>query len=199
MDANYVTNFLNLMQQFLDAMHEVFPECPRVFSIRAAYHLKTRGKTSEELQEFGQQAIREYHAVMEPWYKRCELFDESLLQEDIKFMRDLNLRDKWTEELHPDTQATIWEYIQNLNRCSMILDFSSTKMPQNLMNTLNDKARNLLETNQNVSFQDVLNLSYQVIGESDPNELRQASQQVMGNYETLLSMAMNSMKMFSKQ
>lgn len=81
----------------------------------------------------------------------------------------------------------------------MILDFSSTKMPQNLMNTLNDKARNLLETNQNVSFQDVLNLSYQVIGESDPNELRQASQQVMGNYETLLSMAMNSMKMFSKQ
>ena len=135
MDTNYVTNFLNLMQQFLDAMHKVFPECPRVSSIRTVYHLKTRGKTSEELHDFGQQAIREYHTVMEPWYKRCEQFDESLLLEDIKFMRDLNLREKWTEELHPpdllphcncsETKATIWEYIQNLNRYSM-MDFSSS-------------------------------------------------------------------------
>ena len=83
-------NFMDMMKQYLSALREVYPECARVVAYDVAFTLQTSGKTAEQMEVLGDEAMQEYHAIMAPWYSRCTRRDETLLDEDIEFLTNLD-------------------------------------------------------------------------------------------------------------
>jgi hypothetical protein len=103
-----VTNFTHTMGQFLSALKEVYPECRKVREYEQKFRLNSSNKTAVVW------SMKIYKGVMEPWYERCAQRDASLLTENIKFLKDLDLPAKWVE-MDADTRDTVWEYIEKLN------------------------------------------------------------------------------------
>ncbi len=172
--------FMDMMKQFLGAMREVFPECVRVMAYDAGFTLKTSGKTSEQLEELGMEAMREYHETMNPWYGRCTRRDESLLRENIEFLSELGMQAKWNAGMHPDTKATIWEYINKLNNSCCLLNWTHDILPPNIMSVITANATEMADKiktgEMTMSDFNVMELSQKILGSVDPAELEQLSE-----------------------
>lgn len=104
------------MREFLSALSEVYPECVKVRGYNLAFRAKTDNVSREALMEIGTSAVETYNAIMSPWYERCVHKDSGLIEEDIKFIHDLDLHVKWPD-MDADTRDTIWDYIIQLNQC----------------------------------------------------------------------------------
>lgn len=110
-----VAQFMHTMQEFLSSLREVYPECMRIRGYELAFRTKTAMASREKLAEIGSAAMQAYSDIMSPWYERCSRKDPSLLSENIKFLHDLELPQKWGG-MDADTKDTIWEYIICLNQ-----------------------------------------------------------------------------------
>lgn len=170
-----VLNFLDMMKQFLGALREVFPECPKIVSYDVAFTLNTAGKTPDQMEELGLTAMGEYHEVMSPWYNRCSRRDVGLLRENIKFMTNLDLASKWNAGMHPDTKDTIWEYINQLNNFCCLMSWTRDVLPPNIMSAITSNASEMAEKiksgEMRMSDFNVMDLSQKIMGSVDPSEL----------------------------
>jgi hypothetical protein len=175
-----VLNFMDMMKQFLCALREVFPECPKVMAYDVAFTLKTSGKTPEEMDEMGMEAMRAYHTVMSPWYTRCTRRDESLVNEHIEFMEQLDLGTKWRDNMHPDTKDAIWEYINQLNNFCCLMSWTHDVLPPNIMSVITSNATEVADKIKSgqlkMSDLNVMDLSQKIMGAVDPAELEQLGQ-----------------------
>jgi len=113
-ELDYPLYFMQTMREFLTAMSEVYPECISVRGYALAFRTQTARKSEDQIRELGTEAIRTFKAVMEPWFQRCCEHDESLLGENIKFLKDLKLPDKWPT-MDRGTKASVWQFIIQLN------------------------------------------------------------------------------------
>jgi len=131
-------HFMDMMGQFLDALHDVYPECLKVIAYRLAFRTQL-SSDREQLVEQGEEAMQMYHDAMHTWYTRCTAKDEGLLSEDIEFLHDLGMYHKWTA-MEADTKEAIWDYINHLNRfcCSR---FIQREMPPAVMNAFTSLTR----------------------------------------------------------
>jgi len=107
-------HFMSKMREFLTALSQTYPECLNVRGYELAFNAKTKRKSESQMRELGVDAVQTYRQVMEPWFERCLIRDESLLGENIKFLNDLNLPSKWTT-MDLDTKEAVWEFIIQLN------------------------------------------------------------------------------------
>lgn len=140
-----VTAFIEMMHQFLDAMQEVFPECERVRSYKFGLDVSLRGGSGGGGGADGpvaRQIIEGYHASMAPYYKRCMDHDETLLSENIDLMINIDLPQKWSPDLHPDTRAAIWEYITKLNEFSNIYAMYA-QIPRGMLSSIESIAHGI--------------------------------------------------------
>jgi hypothetical protein len=171
---------MDMMKQFLGALREVFPECPKVMAFDVAFTLSTSGKTPEEMDALGVDAMREYHTVMSPWYTRCSRRDESLVNEEIEFMQKLDLGSKWRDGLHPDTKDTVWEYINQLNNFCCLMNWTRDVLPPNIMSAITSNASEVAEKIKagelRMSELNVMELSQKIMGSVDESELEALGQ-----------------------
>lgn len=133
-----VNAFIEMMQQFLEAMQEVFPECERVRGYKFGLDVSLRGSRDA----VARQIIEAYHASMAPYYKRCMEHDETLLGEDIEIMTNIDLPRKWSPDLHADTRAAIWEYITKLNEFSNIYAMYA-QIPRGMLSSIENIAHGI--------------------------------------------------------
>jgi hypothetical protein len=173
-------NFMDMMKQFLTALREVFPECPKVVAYDVAFTMKTAGKSLEQMEDLGVEAMEKYHEVMSPWYVRCTRRDETLLGERIEFLDELDLASKWGADMHPDTKDTIWEYINQLNNFCCLASWTRDIVPPNIMSTITSNATEMAEKiksgEMTMSDFNIMDLSRKIMGSVDPEELEQLGQ-----------------------
>jgi hypothetical protein len=170
--------FLDMMRQFLDALEETFPECFKVktYKLGLTVRLAQCANDEEALREVARQCIGSYHDSMVAYYGRCSEQDESLIHENIDLMLNIDLHQKWTPELHPDTKAAIWEYINKLNEYSNIYAMYA-QVPRGMMGSIENIAHSLatrISSGQmSLSDLNLQDMSEQVMSSIDPNDLQQ--------------------------
>lgn len=170
--------FLDMMRQFLDAMEETFPECYKVktYKLGLTVRLAQCANDEEATREVARQAITGYHTSMAPYYGRCSEHDEHLVHENIDLMLNIDLHQKWTPELHPDTKAAIWEYINKLNEYSNIYAMYA-QVPRGMMGSIENIAHSLatrISSGQmSLSDLNLQDMSEQVMSSIDPDDLQQ--------------------------
>lgn len=180
-----VDAFLDLMEQFLGALEEVFPECLKVkqykvaLTARLALCLTVESRTS-----VGQEAISAFHENMQPFYSRVMEKDETLLYEDIDLMHSIDLPAKWTPELHGETKEAIWEFIQKLCEQSNIYSMYS-RVPSGMMSSIESMAHNLAsQINQGELSLGDLNIqevSQQVLSSLSQQDLQAFAENLRGS------------------
>jgi hypothetical protein len=203
MTESVVDAFLDMLEQYFEALEEVFPECLKVKQYKIGLSVRlARCEDSAEHRVVGREAIMSYHESMGPYYQRCLSKDESLLQEDIEIMNNLGMQEKWTGDLHPQTKDAIWEYITKLNEFSNIYSMYAN-VPCGMMNSIETMATSIAGRigNGDMSLSD-LNLqemSAEVMHAIDPNELQEFAQtlqngNVMENVTSMYSMMSSMMQ-----
>ena len=170
-----VLNFMDMMKQFLSALREVYPECSKVVGYDVAFTLKTSGKTIEQMETLGIEAMEEYHKVMEPYYARCTRRDESLIRENIEFLDALDLPRKWNSDMHPETKDAIWEFIIQLNNFCCLNSWTRNIVPAPLMSVITSNATEMANKiksgEMKMSDFNVMQLSQQIMESVDARDL----------------------------
>lgn len=177
--------FLDLMQQFLQAMEEVFPECLKVKQYKLALQARLAVCMDDAaFKSVGRQAISAFHNSMHAYYSRVLAKDESLLYEDIELMRNIDLPGKWTTELHSDTKDAIWEYIQKLCEHSNIYSMYS-KVPLGMMSSIETMAHQIAsqinQGNMSLGELNIQQVSQQVLSTLNPDDLQQFAESLSGS------------------
>ncbi len=143
MTNNLLDAFIDMMQQFLEAMEDTFPECLRVKQYRIGLAVRLAQCEDETAtREMAKTLIDGYHESMAAYYTRCVNRDETLIYEPIDLMLNIDLPGKWTPDLHPDTKAAIWEFITKLNEYSSLYTMYA-KVPTGMMSSIESMAHSI--------------------------------------------------------
>jgi hypothetical protein len=201
---NVTEQFIEMMNQFLEAMEEVFPECLRVKGYKLALNVElARNEGNPEgLRAFKQRAISGYHDSMAAYYARCLERDETLIREPIDLMTNIGMPAKWTSDLHPDTKEAIWEYILKLNEFANVHNMYS-RVPPGMMSSIESVAHTIaaqISAGQTqLNDLNLFSVSQQVVNSINPDELRQFAQtlqsgNVMENVSSMYAMMSSMMR-----
>jgi hypothetical protein len=200
--SGVVGQFTDMLTQFFEAMSDTFPECPHVQIYSAGWSVKLESVDSgEEKLALGVEAIVGYHESMEPYYARCTSRDTSMMGEDIEFMQNLALNEKWSGGLHPETEEAVWCFLDKLNEYSNIYDVMSS-IPGGMMGSVEGMALSVAHRIQHgemsLANMDLTTLTQEImssISESDMAEFIETikSGKGIGNIQNLLSIAISIM------
>lgn len=178
--------FLDLLQQFLEAMEEVFPECLKVKQYKLGLSMRVLqcGGREADLRVVSKEALEAFHESMMPYYARVMQKDETLLHEQIDLMSNIDLPGKWTPELDADTKEAIWEYIQKLCEQSNIYSMY-VRVPSNMMTRIESMAHTLAsQINQgdmSLSDLNIQQVSEQVLSSLSQDDLAAFAQNLQGS------------------
>lgn len=180
-----VDTFLDLMDQFLSALEEVFPECLKVKQYKLALTARLAlCLTPESRLSVGKEAIHAFHDSMQLFYARVMEKDDSLLYEDIELVHSIDLAAKWTPELHAETKDAIWEFIQKLCEQSNIYSMYS-RVPSSMMSSIESMAHTIAsQINQGEMSLGDLNIqqvSQQVLSSLNADDLRAFAENLQGS------------------
>lgn len=122
-----------LMEEFLQGLHEVFPECQET-----AKQLKLF--RSEVLSSFEgeHRFVVKWHKQMKPLYELADHKDPSFWSHSssLPYIGSIHLQKKFEDPgLSEESRASMWEFIDKLNRLSRIYNAVPTKMLSHLENT----------------------------------------------------------------
>lgn len=180
-----VESFLDLMEQFMQAMSEVFPECAKVASYKMALTARLALCMSQESRlAVGREAITSFHDNIHPFYARVMEKDDSLLGEDIDLMLAIGLPSKWSQDLHTDTKDAIWEYIQKLCEQSNIHSMYS-KVPSGMMSSIEGMAHNIAsrinQGEMSLADLNIQEVSQQVLSSLNAEDLQAFAENLRGS------------------
>lgn len=180
-----VEAFLDLMEQFMEAMSEVFPECTKVASYKMALSARLAlCLTADSRLSVGRDAITAFHDDIHPLYARVMEKDESLLGEDIELMKAIDLPSKWGPDLHAETKDAIWEYIQKLCEQSNIHSMYS-KVPSGMMSSIEGMAHNIAsrinQGEMSLADLNIQEVSQQVLSSLNAEDLQAFAENLRGS------------------
>lgn len=188
--------FFEYSKQFLEAMCEVWPECPSLKQYKLKFDMACVHPPAAMALPAKRSLITKYHQAMSPHYARCNSKDESLLmdqaaQASIDMLKDIEFYKKWSPDLHPETKENVWEYINNMNRYSNLHNLYST-VPNGMMGKIEDMA-NGIATKMSNGEMDMKDLNLNQLGQSvmqsmDHQDLNDFAQNMAGNMGDVQSM-----------
>jgi hypothetical protein len=203
MTDSVVDAFLDMLEQFLEALEEVFPECLKVKQYKLALSVRlAQCSGREEHTEVGKEAITAYHDSMVPYYQRCIEKDDTILEEDIDIMNNIDMRGKWTPDLHPMTKEAMWDYITKLNEYGNIYSMYAN-VPSGMMGSIETMATSIAGRigagEMSLSELNLQEMSQQVMSAIDPSELQEFAAtlqagNVMENVTSMYSMMSSMMQ-----
>ena len=168
-------SFVTLLEQFVNQLHTVFPECVKVSELKAAFQRHfSEEKPSEERRQTAVNYIEGWHNDFSNSYAFIANSDETLFSLQLSFFESTDLPGKWTSTLHPDTKTSIWEYLKNLCNLSNMYNIY-TQVPSSMMNTIQAKAMTIaqsLENGGSLSNINIQDLAVDIMKEVDMNELQ---------------------------
>jgi hypothetical protein len=188
--------FYEYSQQFLEAMCEVWPECPALKQYKLKFDIACVHPPEAVTLPVKRSMIAKYHAAMSPHYTRCNSKDDTLLmdrsaQEGIAILNDIEFYKKWRPDLHPETKENVWEYINNMNRYSNLHNLYST-VPTGMMGTIENMANGIAHKmssgEMNMNDLNLQQLGQNVMQSMDHQDLDAFAQNMAGNMGDVQSM-----------
>jgi hypothetical protein len=168
-------SFTSLLEQFITQLRTVFPECPKLEVLQAAFEANfSANKTSEERREVAVNYITGWHDDFLNTYPQVAAENEAVFQANLSFFETTDLPGKWKPTLHPDTKASIWEFLKNLCNLSNMYSIYN-QVPSNMMNTIQTKAMAIAQTLENggsLRNVNIQELAVDIMRDVDMNELQ---------------------------
>lgn len=186
MTQQSVDLFHQLVVQFLDALTEVWDDCPHVRQTKLEY---TMACVQSPLAAGAKKdLIVAYYTAMQPYFQRCTAQDESIFQDPSlasnTFLAKIKFSEKWTPDLHAETKAHVWQYLGGLNQYANMFNLYS-KVPPNMLQTIEGMATGIASKIENGDMEmkdlNLQNLGQQVAENIDMEELNQFAASMMQN------------------
>ena len=186
MSEQSVTLFHQLVAQFLDALAEVWEECPHVKQTKLEYTMAC--EQSPLAASAKKQLIAAYYKSMQPYFQRCTAQDESIFRDPAlaanTFMAKIKFEEKWTPDLHPETKAHVWQYLAGLNQYANMYNLY-IKVPPNMLQTIEGMATGIASKIESGDMEmkdlNLQNLGQEVAQNIDMSELNEFAASMMQN------------------
>lgn len=132
-----VQSFLERLEDMLDALHEVFPDCKKVEKVLTDF--RTMIKPNPGMHTF---AIQGWHAEVSPYYEPIRRRDiDTLLHAEISMFRKVDIAGKWQDaKFNDESRQILFEYLDDLNKHACLY----CALPQNMMSKIEETAGNLI-------------------------------------------------------
>ena len=131
--------FISMLDQFLTACGEVWPEDTKLNTFRVAFSM-IKNPIAHSAQE---ELITDYYNSLKPYFKRCLERDVTLFTEDndISFLKEVDMRSKWLDNTVDDeTRGVIWEYVLELNKLSQMCVGLFSRIPSATLDRIQQTA-----------------------------------------------------------
>ena len=181
--------FYQYSKQFIEALCEVWPECPELKRHKLKFELACVHPPQALALPNKRKLVQNYHITMSPFYNRCNQKDESLLmdreaQKHIDILNEIKFYEKWSPDLHTETKENVWEYILSMNRYGNLYNLY-TNVPSGMLGKIESMATGIASKMESgeMTMQD---LNLQELGQSvmqniDKAELESFAGNMAGN------------------
>lgn len=128
-----VSAFNDMMQQFIEELSQTFPEEKGIKKYAASFDIMRKSNPRK--------CVETYMSAISPYTNRITAKDETFFQEDITFLKELNIEKHWTSALSSNTKEAIWQYLQTL----YMLGTTITAIPADALNMIESVASNMAQ------------------------------------------------------
>ena len=105
--------FNDMMEQFLNELVSTFPEEKGIKKYQASFDIVRKANPRK--------CVDSFMAAISPYASRLTAKDDSVMTEDISFLKQVNISKYWTPELSQTTKDAIWQYLQTLYMLGMTI------------------------------------------------------------------------------
>lgn len=137
--GQHLEAFIDMMEQFLTACREVWPECNGLETLQLGFNMVKSPMGNKE--EF----VKDYYESLEPYFSRCNARDPTLFtEENIPFLAVVNMREKWLDaSVDDETRDCIWDYILELNKLAQMYCGLFAKIPDATLERIQTMAQSI--------------------------------------------------------
>ena len=123
-----VSAFNEMMANFLGEMEKAFPDEKGIRKFETSFDLLRKSNPRK--------VVEAYMTGVGPYADRISQHDESLLEEDIGFLKDLNMKANWSKA-SAATRGAIFQYLQTL----YMIGVTITSIPQDTLVAIESLAK----------------------------------------------------------
>lgn len=128
-----VSAFNDMMQQFIDELVQTFPEEKGIKKYAATFDIMRKSNARK--------CVETFMTAISPYATRITGKDETFFDEDLEFLKELNIKKHWTPELSNNTKEAIWQYLQTLYMLGMTI----TSIPDDALKMIESVAGNMAQ------------------------------------------------------
>jgi len=184
--------FISMLDQFLSACAEVWPEDTKLSTFRVAFGL-IKNPLARSAQE---EIINDYYNSLRPYFKRCSDRDVTLFTEDndISFLNEVDMRSKWLDNsVGNETREIIWEYVLELNKLSQMCVGLFSRIPSTTLNRIQETAMTLAGKISSGELSagdlDLSSIGQSVVDGLSEEEIASFTENLLGDPSALASLA----------
>ena len=111
--SNYTQSFNALMEQFIEEIEKVYPEEKGIGIYKNSFYLFKKMNTSKPSQLYYNSIYMFEQQVLNK--------DESVLNQNIEIINDLNIKYWWNTST-AETKDAVWQYLQALLQLSKMIN-----------------------------------------------------------------------------
>lgn len=127
-----VSAFNEMMANFLNEMGKAFPEEKGIKKFETSFDLLRKSNPRK--------VVEAYMGGIGPYAERIGQHDETLLEEDIGFLKELNMKENWGKA-SAATRGAIFQYLQTL----YMIGLTITSIPQETLSAIEVLAKDCAE------------------------------------------------------
>lgn len=103
-----VSAFNDMLAQFLTELQRCLPDEKGIAKFQTQFEMLRQANPRK--------CVDAYMSGIVPFADKVSTKDESFIEDlaTIDFMKDLNIKEHWSEKLSENTKAAIWQYLQTL-------------------------------------------------------------------------------------
>ena len=128
-----VSAFNDMLSQFLTELQKCVPEEKGIAKFETQFEMLRQANPRK--------CVDAYMAGIAPYAEKISSKDDTFITEDltsIDFLKDLNIKEHWSEKLSDTTKGAIWQYLQTL----YMLGTTIVAIPQDTLSQIETLAKN---------------------------------------------------------
>ena len=130
-----VSAFNDMMMTFLGELKKAFPHEKGILKIETSFDLLRKSNPRK--------IVETYMAHISPYAERISRHDETLIEEDIGFLNELNMKSNW-ENATQATRGAIFQYLQTL----YMIGVTITTIPADTLSAIENLAKDCADKMQ---------------------------------------------------
>ena len=175
-DPTFCDKFHDLMKEFLDALHESFPQCPLLISKMESLNLSTEEEKKELL--VGWHRFFSEHKL----YEKTDAHDDSVWSvPNLPVLGEVDLATKIQDVgFFEENKEVMWEYIVILNRYSRMYNVIPPSMVEKIFSFSTLYAEQIQNSAQSMNLEDFMSIGQQITSQLSGKDYDEMSENIQG-------------------